>query len=74
MPLSGVMTLATENDTPVIIDHHDVENSVAEIHDELYRMADYCELGEFEEATASYDKVRVQMEAIRTFLSSKQGT
>ncbi len=50
--------------------HHDVEDNVTEMVDELYRLADHLEANLIEEATASFDELRERMEALRVYITN----
>ncbi len=56
---------------PEITEHLELDNAVAEMHDELYRMVDFDELDSLDEAVASYDKLREYMEGFRNYLTNR---
>ena len=55
-----------------ITNHIDLDNAVAEMHDEMYRMVDADEAGDIPAAVQSYNKVSEQMEAVRIYLTTKE--
>jgi nitrogenase molybdenum-iron protein alpha/beta subunit len=56
------------DDVLEITEHLDLENAIAELHDELYRVADYDELGSKSEAKASMARCQAYMNAINAYL------
>lgn len=57
-----------------IAEHIDLDNAVAEMHDELYRMVDFDELDAITDAITSYDKLREYMDGFRNYLTQRQAT
>lgn len=61
--------MTTTAHAPEITDHLELENTIAEMHDELYRMTDFAELGEYNAAHESHSKCAGYMSAIKDYLN-----
>ena len=60
--------------TPAAIDnHHALEDAIAEVHDELYRLADYMEAGNYNEARDSKRSVEAYLTAIDQYINTVAG-